>query len=344
MSIRIPVLFSIALLFLAPAKFFAQQNNSAIPPTVAAASVTEDSVRVAAPQPHTASVEHWNKLALHDNDLHADKPLPGEVDRLPDFTRELLRVQWRSGDPIDLYIVRPIGVAKPPVVLYLYGYPDEENRFFNNYLCTQLTRNGFAAVGFSSMLTGQRYHDVPMKLWFVSNLQESLVGTTHDVQMVLNYLAQRGDFDMSRVGMFGEGSGGTIALLASSVDPRIKAVDVLDPWGDWPLWLATSPIVPDKERADYLKPAFLNPLTSLDPVNLLPTFNSAPLRVQQTEFDQTVTPDAVRKKIAEAVPKSAGFISYKDKQDYLEKASRNGKMLDWMFAHLAAEGTKSETK
>jgi len=74
-----------------------------------------------------------------------------------------------------------------------------------------------------------------MKEWFVSDLEHSLVGTTHDVQMVINYLASRGDFDMSRIGIFGEGSGGTIALLAASVDARIKAVDVLDPWGDWPL-------------------------------------------------------------------------------------------------------------
>jgi len=27
----------------------------------------------------------------------------------------LVRVQWRSGDPIDLYVIRPTGSVKPPV-------------------------------------------------------------------------------------------------------------------------------------------------------------------------------------------------------------------------------------
>jgi len=339
MSIRIPLFLSLAIFVLSPSSLLCQQNSSAIPATIAAPA--QEASPIEPPAPHKVSVEHWDKLALRDNSLHADEPLVGEVDKLPRFTRELLRVQWRSGDPIDLYIMRPAGVAKPPVVIYLYGYPDEENRFFNNYLCGQLTRNGFAAVGFSSILTGQRYHDVPMKEWFVSDLQQSLVGTTHDVQMVLNYLEKRGDFDMTRVGMFGEGSGGTIALLAASVDPRIKAVDILDPWGDWPTWLATSPIVPDKERAAYLKPAFLDPLAPLDPANILPHFNSAPLRVQQTLFDQSTTPAAVRQKIAEAIPKSADFISYKDQEDYLDKAAREGRMLNWMFAHLQPAEAKN---
>lgn len=339
MSKRIPLLLFFPVLLLSPGSLFCQQSTSPIPATVAAPA--QESTPNEAPPAHKASVEHWDKLALRDNSLVADEPLMGEVDKLPHFTRELMRVQWRSGDPIDLYIIRPVGVAKPPVILYLYGYPDEENRFFNNYLCSLVTRNGFAAVGFSSILTGQRYHDVPMKEWFVSDLQQSLGGTTHDVQMILNYLEKRGDFDMSRVGMFGEGSGGTIALLAASVDPRIKAVDVLDPWGDWPVWLATSPIVPNKERAEYLKPGFLNPLAPFDPINILPHFNAVPLRVQQTLFDQTTTPAAVRQKIAEVVPKTADFITYKDQEEYLDKAGRDGRMLTWMFAHLPPAETKS---
>ena len=65
-------------------------------------------------------------------------------------------------------------------------------------------------------LTGQRYHDRPMKEWFVSELRESLATSAHDVQMVLNYLASRGDVDMNRVGMFGDGSGASIAIRRRS--------------------------------------------------------------------------------------------------------------------------------
>jgi cephalosporin-C deacetylase-like acetyl esterase len=59
-----------------------------------------------------------------------------------------------------------------------------------------------------------------MREWFISELQESLATSAHDVQMVLNYLASRNDLDMSRVGMFTAGSGANIAILASAVDAR----------------------------------------------------------------------------------------------------------------------------
>ncbi len=61
-----------------------------------------------------------------------------------------------------------------------------------------------------------------MKEWFVSELQESLVESTHDVQMIINYLSTRGDLDMDRVGMFGQGSGGAIAILAAPWTRELK--------------------------------------------------------------------------------------------------------------------------
>ena len=74
-------------------------------------------------------------------------------------------------------------------------------------------------------MDGHRYHDRPMRQWFVSELQEAVVKSVHDVQMILNYLSTRGDLDLNRIGMFGQGSGGTIAILVASVDPRIKAIN-----------------------------------------------------------------------------------------------------------------------
>lgn len=286
-------------------------------------------------------IEKWETLSLQGSDLRPDSPIIGQTDDFPEFTRELVRVQWRDADPIDLYIVLPKGVPRPPVVLYLYGYPREAVRFLDPAFCKTVTKDGYAAIGFSSMLTGQRYHDVPMKEWFVSDLQHSLVGTTHDVQMVLNYLASRGDFDMLRVGIFGEGSGGTVALLAASIDPRIKAVDVLDPWGDWPSWLGGSRVVPQAERANYLSPDFLKGVAPLDPVVVVPKLNSTRLRVQQSLWDPGDLPPASRERIAAAVPAGARLTQYRDIHDYSEKVGMNGKMLDWMYTSLAPVADQS---
>lgn len=148
-----------------------------------------------------------------------------------------------------------------------YGHTDI---FKEETFQAAVTKDGFAAVGFVSALTGHRYHDRPMREWFVSELQESLATSAHDVQMVLNYLATRTDLDMTRVGMFTQGSGATIGVLAAAVDPRIRVLDALDFWGDWPTWMANSPFVPEEERADYIKPEFLKKVAALDPVEWLP--------------------------------------------------------------------------
>jgi len=323
------LLIAVGLLFGGSHGASSQQTGNQPPPLIASPVQATGEVQTTPPNP-----ERWDDLSLRGKPLHSDPVVVGQIDTLPGFTRELLRVQWRDGDPIDLYVVRPARVTKPPVVVYLYGYPGEAVRFLNDDFCKTVTQGGFAAVSFSSRLTGQRYHDVPMKDWFVSELPRSLVGTTHDVQMVLNYLAQRGDFDLGRAGIFGEGSGGTIALLAASVDPRLKAVDILDPWGDWPSWLAASRLVPDGERAGYLEPLFLKSVAPFDPVAVLPTLDRTPLRLQQTLWDDSKTPAVSRRRIASALPSQADLENYANRQEYIDKVGKNGKMLDWMHSHL----------
>ena len=119
-------------------------------------------------------------------------------------------------DSINLWIVKPAGIRHPPVILYLYSYNATNDRYNNaDLLPGFLTREGFAAVGFVSALTEQRFHDRARIQTFVSELQESLGATVHDIQLILNYLAERGDFDMSRWGMWGDGSGASIAIASS---------------------------------------------------------------------------------------------------------------------------------
>lgn len=281
--------------------------------------------------------EDLTSPALPPNHLRAARPLLVEKDEFADFTRELIRVQWRPLDPIDLYVIRPHGVEKPPVVIYLYSYPSETKRFQDNRYCQRLTSGGFAAVGFVSALNGHRYHDRPMREWFVSELQEALVSSVQDVQMVLDYLATRNDLDTARVGMFGQGSGASIAILAATVEPRLGAIDLLDPWGDWPDWLAQSPVVPDVERPNYLKPEFLNKIAALDPIQLLPKLASRPVRLQQVS-DQITTPAICKQRLEEAAPTSVQIIRHVD-TPHLYTASEDGKMFQWIKDHLIPQSS-----
>jgi len=274
------------------------------------------------------NAEDWNSVSLTSSYLVPLAPVAGEADKLPGFTRELIRVQWRDGDPIYLYVILPSKAKKPPAILYLYSYPSESDRFLNNEFCKFLSKDGVAAVGFVSALTGQRYHDRPMRQWFVSELQESLVGSAHDVQMILNYLATRGDIDMNHIGMFGAGSGAAVAVLAAGVDKRIKAVELVDPWGDWPHWVAKSPVIPENERANYVMPEFLKKVAPFDPVQWLPRLK-IPVRLQYL-IPEASTPIEAQKSILAAVPPQAQVITQKEGlAEY--RATLGQRFFDWLI-------------
>lgn len=278
--------------------------------------------------------EDFSSPSLSASSLKAVAPLAAYVSDYDTYTVELLQVQWRWGDPLDLYVVKPKGIKKPPVILYLYNWPADTDRFKNKTWQNEVTKDGFAAVGFVSALTGQRYHDRPVKQWFISELQECLAVSAHDVQMVLNYLATRDDLDMSRVGMFGQGSGASIGILASAVDPRIKVLDTIDPWGDWPVWMAKSPVVPEEERADYVKPEFLKKTAVLEPVDWLPKVQAKKFRLQDAIFEPN-TPKEAKEKLRAAVPKGDALVIYKTPEDF-NTVIRATKALDWLHNELRA--------
>ncbi len=318
--------FTIFTLILASATLVAGQTSApAAADTPPIPFLTEDAT---GPLP-----ERYDVLAVDKTQFLKTEVEIGETATYPAYTEELLRVKWRQHDPIDVSIVKPPGIAKPPVVIFLYGYGTDPEKFLNRQFCATLASKGFAAVGFQTALTGPRYHDRPLKKWFVSELPESIGASVHDVQLMIDYLETRDDLDTRRIGIFGQGSGGAISILAAAADRRIKAIDVMNPWGDWPDWLAHSTVIPDEERADYASPAFLQKVNSLDPILYMDRLAGRSFRLQETLFDPGV-PEEVRKKMQEALPKNGQLARYADQATYTVNVSRNGRMLDWMQDQL----------
>ena len=285
--------------------------------------------------------EDWSNLQIGTSKLEPEKPLAGSSEEKDAFTRELVQVKWRPGDPLDLWVILPKGVKKPPVVLYLYDYMFDSDRFRDDGWATRVTSDGVAAVGFVSALSGHRFHDRPLKQWFVSELQESIGSTVHDVKFILDYLAQRKDVDMDRVGIFGQGSGGTIAILSAAADSRIKAVDALEPWGDWPDFLAKSTVVQgDPDKALYVKPDFLKKVAPLDPVKWLPEIK-VPVRIQQVHQDET-TPMESKEALKAAAPKQAEVVRFEAASDLGMREGR-GRLFYWVKTKVKESGPGSVT-
>jgi len=289
--------------------------------------------------------EDWTSPALTQSHLRPVRPLIGFVDEKPTYTVELIQVQWRWGDPIDLYVIKPKGVKKPPVILHLFGYPTDTDTFKNPKFQEFATKDGFAAVGFVTALTGHRYHDIPMKKWFLSELQQCLAVSAHDVQMVLDYLAARGDLDMDRVGVFAQLSSASIGILTSAVDPRIKVLDTWDPWCDWPAFMAFSPFVPKDERADYVKPEFLSKVATLEPLEWMPKVQAKKFRLQQRAFEKE-TPETSKEKLQAAAPPGTTVVMFIARNDFAKAIGAGGSnSLDWIKGELRSlpAGAESTT-
>jgi cephalosporin-C deacetylase-like acetyl esterase len=298
-------------LILSPVTLAAQQGAETDSKKEASKEVT------LGPMAPTGPTENWKALNDITTGLARRPPQEVQKDDLPEYTRELVRLQWRVGDPIDVWIIRPKASAKVPAILYLYSYPADPAQFRDDGWCKRATANGFAAVGFVSAFTGSRYRLQPMKKWFVSELPEAIGTSVHDVQLILNHLDARKDIDMEHIGMFGMGSGASIAVLAAQVDPRIKTLDILDPWGDWPDWLKDSPVVPENERANYTSDAFLKSVVPFDPVVYLPSLKTPHVRLQQTLSDP-VTPKKAKERIAASVHDPNELVKYSNPEEHLK--------------------------
>lgn len=278
--------------------------------------------------------EDFSDLTLKGSAFFPLRPVLGEKDDNPimPFTREFWQLMWRPADPIDLYVCKPrAGAGKLPVILYLYTYPSDTNRFKSDDWCMTMTSEGFAAVGFVSAYTGHRREMHPMTTFF-TDFQESLASTVHDVQMILDYLATRDDMDMNRVGMYGQGSGGTIAILASTVDKRVRALDVLTPWGDWPNFFSQSRYVAADKRAKFLGPEFQVKIAAFDPLTVMTKVRAKSLRIQDVRKSGPM-PDASQERLEAAAPPTAIINQYGDMASMAANAPV-GVLFGWLRAEL----------
>ena len=338
----------IALFFGTAANSAAEQDAAPTPAKQSekktkASPKKKDSAAKGAPAKDDDYREDFGALPVEKSSLKLDLAVLGEVDDKPglSYIRERWHLAWRPGDPIDVYILKPRGVEKPPVILYLYSYPQDTDRFKSDSWGAYATGSGAAAVGFVSAFTGHRLEFHAPKDNFFSQLEPALGSSVHDVQMILNYLSTRKDLDMSRVGMFGQGSGGSIAILASAADARIKALDVLTPWGDWPTFVAQSSFIPSEDRLKINTPDYLAKLAPLDPVAWLSKVKAKSLRIQNVRSDNHM-PDAAQERLEAVAPDTAEINQYGDRAA-LVPAAANGRLLAWIHSQFQPDAKPQES-
>jgi len=96
--------------------------------------------------------------------------------------------------------------------------------------------------------------------------------------------------------------------------------------------MATSPFVPEEERAEYVRPAFLQKVAQLEPIDWLPKIQAKKFRLQEQIFEPS-TPKAAKKKLRVAVPAIGTIAIYKSPKD-MDKVVSESKELEWIKHEL----------
>ena len=113
-------------------------------------------------------------------------------------------------------------------------------------------------------------------------------------------------------------------------------MDGLDPWGDWPDFLAKSPVVEAEEhREQFVKPDFLKKVAPLDPVKWLPQIKQ-PIRIQQVH-QNAATPIECKEAIVAAAPKQAEVVRFEALTD-LGMREGQGRLFEWIKGKLQDPG------
>lgn len=147
-----------------------------------------------------------------------------------------------QGFLVPAYLQIPADAATPcPLVVLLHGWSGGKEDWWTadayisgSEMRTALLEAGYAVFAFDAAAHGERSaeidymnvnaHDDPAapKRRNYFTIAETVTQTVKDCRRALGYLADRGDLDMTRVGLLGYSMGGVETMLLLSMDDRFK--------------------------------------------------------------------------------------------------------------------------
>lgn len=194
--------------------------------------------------PYPRVSEEAFKARLPFFDYNASVPLEARVVREWDrdgTVRQKIAFRGAQGFMVPGYIEFPEAAKRPcALVLLVHGWSQSKEGWFDerkettNVVRRALIDAGYAVLALDAATHGERAHEIdfqdvnpfddpsapPRRNYFTYT--EIAVQTVKDYRRALDYLAERGDVDMDRIGLVGYSMGGMDAFYLLSVEPRIK--------------------------------------------------------------------------------------------------------------------------
>lgn len=196
-------------------------------------------------EPYPRISEEAFKARLPFFDYDKDIPLEGRIvqeNKKEGMVRQKIVFRGAQGFLVPGWLEFPKGAPKPvPLVLLLHGWSGNKDNWYedDNIISGGVMRKallgaGYAILALDAATHGERSNEIdymhvnafddpaaPKRRNYFS-FAEISVQTVKDYRRALDYLAQLGGFDMSRIGLVGYSMGGMDSFFLLSVEPRIK--------------------------------------------------------------------------------------------------------------------------
>ena len=197
----------------------------------------------AKPYPRISEEAFKARLPFFDYDKAI--PLEGRVVRQWDegkSLRQKIVFRGAQGFLVPGYVEFPKSGMKPfPLVLLLHGWSGskedwwkEENYISGGEMRKALLKAGYAVLALDAATHGERSHEIdfqhvnafgdskaPARRNYFT-YAEIAIQTVKDYRRALDFMAERGEVDMKRIGLVGYSMGGMDAFYLVSAEPRVK--------------------------------------------------------------------------------------------------------------------------
>lgn len=229
---------------------------------------------------HKAGVSNETKLQIYVKSYQYDHKLPlnAEIKKIGvmgAFTLYHVFYDSLNGERVPGQIYIPTkGNAPYPCVIVQHGYGDSKN--FGGLIANVLAPKGYAVMAIDIEYHGERKETGKDVISTdVKDDVRSLHQTVVDQMRMIDYLASRGDIDMSRIGYVGVSLGSFLGSILSGVDPRVKSTILIVGGGDWNKMIHTSQVPPFAVIQDFCGhddkkiKAFSDQMDVIDPLNYI---------------------------------------------------------------------------
>jgi dienelactone hydrolase len=196
----------------------------------------------------------------------------GQTSQQPKFTAKAMSYASPGGDRVTGIVVAPVGVERPPGVIFMHGAGGSRVDFLGD--ASQLAKAGAVALTIDSPFARSESDEIRAGLASAETIRELMIVNVTDLVRGLDVLVREYGADPARLAVVGYSLGVQAAATAAALDGRPKAVVLMAGRAN-----------PSRTPGDA---AWEKLFRSIDTIHFMPDLAPAAVLVQGGERDQVI--------------------------------------------------------